>query len=35
MMQRQMPNHLRILWQGSSRMTSYSGIVWDGVLHVQ
>ena len=28
------PNRVRILWKGASRMTSYSGIVWDGVLKV-
>lgn len=24
------PQRLRILWQGASRMSSYSGVVWDG-----
>lgn len=28
------PNRIRILWRGASRMTSYSGIVWDGNLNV-
>eukprot|EP00913_Durusdinium_trenchii_P028411 g26639.t1 len=25
---------LRILWNGSSRMTSYSGVIWDGSLRI-
>lgn len=29
------PNRVRILCSGSSRMTSYSGVVWDGVLRVR
>ena len=28
------PNRVRVLWQGSSRQTSYSGIVWDGTIRV-
>ena len=28
------PNRVRILWNGSSRMTSYSGVLWDGVAKV-
>jgi hypothetical protein len=28
-------NKVRILWTGSSRMTSYSGVVWDGSVRVQ
>ena len=28
------PNRIRILWRGASRMTSYSGVVWDGTLNV-
>lgn len=27
-------NRLRILWNGSSRMTSYSGVIWDGSLRI-
>jgi len=27
-------NRIRIVWNGSSRMTSYSGVVWDGTVHV-
>ncbi|MFP6603367.1 MAG: DUF3604 domain-containing protein [Pirellulaceae bacterium] len=26
------PNRVRILWAGSSRMMSYSGVIWDGSL---
>ncbi len=32
--QRPIPNRVRILWKGSSRKTSYSGIIWDGTLNV-
>lgn len=28
-------NKVRILWTGSSRMTSYSGVIWDGSVRVQ
>jgi len=28
------PGRVRVLWTGASRMTSYSGIVWDGLLRV-
>lgn len=28
------PNRVRILWDGASRMSSYSGIVWDGSVTV-
>ncbi|HCD00565.1 MAG TPA: hypothetical protein DER64_08545, partial [Planctomycetaceae bacterium] len=28
------PQRVRVLWQGSSRQTSYSGIVWDGTITV-
>lgn len=28
------PNRIRILWQGASRKSSYSGIVWDGRVRV-
>ena len=28
------PGRVRVLWQGSSRQTSYSGIVWDGTITV-
>ena len=28
------PGRIRLLWQGSSRQTSYSGVVWDGRLSV-
>ena len=28
------PGRVRVLWQGSSRQTSYSGIVWDGTVTV-
>ena len=28
-------NRIRLIWRGSSRMTSYSGIVWDGALRVR
>jgi len=28
------PRRVRVLWQGSSRQTSYSGIVWDGTVTV-
>lgn len=28
------PNRLRILWQGASRKSSYSGVVWDGIATV-
>jgi len=28
-------NRVRLLWRGSSRMTSYSGVVWDGLLRVR
>ena len=31
---RQCANRVRILWKGSSRKTSYSGIIWDGTLNV-
>ena len=27
-------NRVRILWSGSSRMTSYSGVIWDGALSI-
>ena len=27
-------NQVRILWTGSSRMTSYSGVIWDGTVRV-
>ena len=27
-------NRIRVLWEGSSRQTSYSGVVWDGCLAV-
>jgi Protein of unknown function (DUF3604) len=27
-------NRVRILWTGSSRMTSYSGVIWDGTVRV-
>ena len=27
-------NRVRVIWRGASRMTSYSGIVWDGALQV-
>ena len=32
---RPIPNRVRILWDGASRMSSYSGIVWDGTLNVE
>ena len=28
------PGRVRVLWQGSSRQTSYSGVVWDGTITV-
>ncbi len=28
-------NRVRVLWRGGSRMTSYSGVVWDGHLRVK
>ena len=28
------PGRLRVLWQGGSRQTSYSGVVWDGTVTV-
>lgn len=28
------PGRVRVLWQGSSRQTSYSGVVWDGTVTV-
>ncbi|TAK25754.1 MAG: DUF3604 domain-containing protein [Chloroflexota bacterium] len=28
------PNAVRLLWQGASRKTSYSGVCWDGTLRV-
>ena len=28
------PDRVRVLWQGSSRQTSYSGVVWDGTVTV-
>ena len=28
------PGRVRVLWTGASRMSSYSGIVWDGLLRV-
>jgi hypothetical protein len=28
------PDRVRILWDGASRRTSYSGIIWDGTLRV-
>ncbi|MFQ5730457.1 MAG: DUF3604 domain-containing protein [Planctomycetaceae bacterium] len=28
------PNKVRILWTGASRMTSYSGVIWDGTAQV-
>ena len=31
---RSIPNRVRILWSGASRMSSYSGIVWDGAVSV-
>ncbi len=31
---RPVSNRVRILWDGASRMSSYSGIVWDGTLDV-
>jgi len=27
-------NKVRILWNGSSRMTSYSGVIWDGLVRI-
>jgi hypothetical protein len=27
-------NRVRILWEGASRRTSYSGVIWDGLLRV-
>ena len=32
--QEQAPNRIRVTWDGASRMSSYSGIVWDGSLTV-
>jgi hypothetical protein len=32
--QRPAPDRVRILWSGASRRTSYSGVIWDGVLRV-
>ena len=29
------PQRVRILWQGASRMSSYSGVVWDGTATVR
>ncbi len=29
------PGRIRVLWQGSSRQTSYSGIVWEGMVRVE
>ena len=31
---RPLPNRIRILWQGASRQSSYSAVVWDGCLRV-
>jgi len=28
-------NKVRILWEGASRRTSYSGVIWDGLLRVR
>ncbi|MBI3971240.1 MAG: DUF3604 domain-containing protein [Chloroflexi bacterium] len=28
------PNRVRLLWQGASRKTSYSGVIWDGSLRI-
>ena len=32
---RPISNRVRLLWRGSSRMTSYSGVVWDGLARVR
>ena len=32
---RPVPNRVRLLWNGASRMSSYSGVVWDGTVSVK